>query len=327
MKKSGWKSFRLLQVSVALAILGSPPTLAQSYPAKPVRILVGYGTGGSTDTTARLVGQQLTEQLGKPFLVENRPGATGTIAVDMAVKAAPDGYTLLMIAASDAIVPALRSDLPYNMIRDLAPIALVTSSPFLMIAHPSVKADDVKSLITLARTNPGKLNYSSSGIGSSAHLAGESLNLMAKINIVHVPYKGSAEGAAAVAAGEVQISYPSITGGMALLNAGKVKSIAVTSARRSPLMPNVPTMSETGLPGFDRTGWYGLLSAAGTPRDVINKLNILVGEIVNKPDVKALLFKQGLESERGTPEEFGALIRREIEQNTAIVKSLKMEVK
>jgi tripartite-type tricarboxylate transporter receptor subunit TctC len=299
---------------------------AQAWPTKPVRILVGYGPGGSTDTTARVVAQQLADQLGRPFLVENRPGATGTIAVDAVAKAPADGHTTIVIAGADAIVPAVRSDLPYNLEKDLAPIALITSSPFLLVAHVSVPAEDLKSLIAHARANPGKLNYSSSGIGSSAHIAGETMKLMAKLDIAHVPFKGSAEGAAALAGGEVQLSFPSVTGAQSMLKAGRIKAIAVTSVRRSALMPNVPSMNESGLPGFDRTGWYGMIAPAATPRDIVNRLNSLIGEVVNKPEVKAMLFKQGLESERGTAEQFGALIKREIEQNREVVKAIKLKV-
>lgn len=299
---------------------------AQAWPAKPVRILVGYGAGGGTDATARLIAQNLSEQLGRQFIVENRPGATGTLAVDTVAKAPADGYTTVVIAAADAIVPAVRNDLPYNLEKDLAPIALITSSPFLMVAHVSVPADDLKSVIAYARANPGKLNYSSAGVGSSAHLTGETLNLMARLSITHVPFKGSAEGAAALAGGEIQISFPSVTGAQAMLKAGRIKAIAVTSGKRSALAPTVPTMSESGLPGFDRLGWYGMLAPAGTPRDVVAKLNSLIGEIANKPDVKELFFKQGLESERGTPEQFGAFIKREIEQNRAVVKAINLTI-
>ena len=314
----------LFPTVVACSSMHSAVVQAQAYPTKSVRILVGYGPGGSTDTTARLVAQHLSDQLGKPFLVENRPGATGTIAVDMAAKAPPDGYTIIIIAAADAIVPAVRNDLPFNLEKDLAPIALITSAPFLLVAHVSVPADDLKSLIAYARANPGKLNYSSSGVGSSAHIAGETLNLAAKLSIGHVPYKGSAEGAAAIASGDVQLSYPSVTGALGMPKAGRIKAIAVTSGKRSVLMPNVPSMNESGLPGFDRTGWYGMLGPAGTSREVINRLNSLVGEIVNKPEVKDLLFKQGLESERSTPEQLGALIKREIEQNRMVVKAVNL---
>ena len=309
---------------LAVAAIPAMQAVAQTYPAKPVRVLVGYGTGGSTDTTARLVAQHLSDQLGKPFLVENRPGATGTIALDAIAKGPTDGYSLIVIAAADAIVPALRSDLPYAMEKDLAAIALITSSPFLLVAHASVPTDDVKSLIAYARANPGKLNYSTSGVGSSAHLAGETVNLMAKLSITHVPYKGSAEGAAAVASGEVQLSFPSVTGAMGMIKAGRIKAIGVTSAKRSALSPNVPTLSESGLPGFDRTGWYGMLGPAGMSREIVNRLNSLIGEIVNKSEVKELLFKQGLEAERGSAEQFGALIRREIEQNKEVIRALNL---
>jgi tripartite-type tricarboxylate transporter receptor subunit TctC len=302
------------------------PAAGQTYPVKPVRVLVGYGTGGSTDTTARLVAQHLSDQLGKPFLVENRPGATGTIALDMVAKAPPDGYMTIVIAAADTIVPAVRNDLPYSLEKDLAPVAFITSSPYLLVAHISVPADDLRSLITYARANPGKLNYSSSGVGSSAHILGESLNLMAKLAITHVPYKGSAEGAAAIASGDVQLSFPSVTGAMGMLKAGRIKAIAVTSAQRSALAPSVPSMNESGLPGFARTGWYGMLGTTGTPRDIINKLNSQIGEIISKPEVKELLFKQGLETERTTPEQFGTLIRRELDQNREVVKAIKLSI-
>jgi tripartite-type tricarboxylate transporter receptor subunit TctC len=315
----------LLTAMFSCSVLVAANVGAQSYPVKPVRILLGYGTGGSTDTTARLVAQQLTEHLGRQFLVENRPGATGTIALDLVAKAPPDGYTTIVIAAADTIVPTIRNDLPYNLEKDFSPIAYITYSPYLLVAHVGVPADDLKSLIAYARANPGKLNYSSSGVGSSAHIAGEMMNIAGKLSTTHIPYKGSAEGAAAIASGDVQLSFPSVTGAMGMLKAGRIKAIAVTSANRSALAPNVPTMNESGLPGFVRTGWYGMLGPAGMPRDIVNKLNSLIGEIVTKPDVKDLLFKQGLESERITPEQFAALIKREIEQNREVVKAVNLK--
>ena len=318
-----------LGIAVALtcmACAGLQPgaVQAQAYPTKPVRILIGYGAGGTTDTTARLIAPHLSEQLGRPFLVENRPGATGTIALDMVAKAAPDGYTTIMIAGADAVVPAVRSDLPYDLIRDFAPVALVVAAPFILVVHPSVQANDLMSLIAHARANPGKLNYSSAGIGSSGHMVGELLNLRAKTAITHIPYKGTAAGAVAVVAGEVEISFPTGSAALPLMSAGKMKALAVTSAQRSVTMPTLPTMIEAGLPGFERIGWYGLVAPAGTPREVVNRLNTLIGEIVNKPEIREQFFRQGLEGQRGTPEQYGELIRREIAQNVELAKVVKL---
>jgi len=314
----------LAAVFAAALVLQGHEAVAQAWPSKPVRILVGYGTGGTTDTTARLLAPHLGERLGRSFLVENRPGATGTIALDMVAKAIPDGHTTIMIAGADAVVPAVRSDLPYDLVRDFAPVALVVAAPFILVVHPSVAVTDVRTLIAHARANPGKLNYSSAGIGSSGHMVGELLNLRAKTAISHIPYKGTAAGALAVVSGEVQMSFPTGSAAIPLMKAGKVKALAVTSAQRSLTLPSLPTTSESGLPGFDRIGWYGLLAPAGTSRDIVNRLNALIGEIINKPEVKDQFFRQGLEGQQGTPEQYGELIRREIAQNIELAKVVKL---
>lgn len=324
MNKSKQNLYQAGLTLLMLLSLSAQNAVAQAYPSKAVRILVGYGTGGTTDTTARLLAPHLSEQLGQSFIVENRPGATGSIALEMVAKSAPDGHTTIMIAGADAVVPAVRSDLPYNLTRDFAPVALVVAAPFILVVNPSVSATDVKSLIAFARANPGKLNYSSAGIGSSGHMVGELLNLRAKVDIAHIPYKGTTPAALAVVAGEVQMSFPTGSAAIPLINAGKIRALAVTSAQRSTSMPSIPTTSESGLPGFERIGWYGLLAPAATPRDVVNRLNMLIGNIVGKAEVKEQFFKLGLEGQRGTPELYGELIRKEIAQNIELAKVVKL---
>ncbi len=302
-------------------------SLAQNYPVKPIRIIVGYGAGGGADVTARMVGQKLFELLGQPVVVENRTGAAGSIATARVAASPADGYTLLMAVSGDTVLPALRAKLPYDLERDFAPVSLVTIGPYLLVVHPSVPARNASELIALARSRPGKLNYGSAGVGGGVHLAGELFNLMAKVNIVHVPYKGgSAESVIAVAVGQIDISFPNIPAALPLLEARKVRSLAVTSARRASLMPSIPTLDESGLPGYDRSVWYGLLAPAGVPKDIIAQLHAVIGRIVNTPEMKEAFNKQGAEPQTNTPEQFAALIRNELAQNAGLVKLAGLKV-
>jgi tripartite-type tricarboxylate transporter receptor subunit TctC len=225
-----------------------------------------------------------------------------------------------MISASDAVLPVLRAKLPYDFERDLAPVSLVTSSPYVLVVHPSVPARNVKELIALARSQPGRLNNGSSGIGSLAHLFGELINVMADVKIVHVPYKGAAEASIAVATGQIEMSLPSITGALPLLEVGKIKALAVTSGKRSSLMPALPTIAESALPGYDRTGWYGMLASAAVPREIIARLNSEIAKAVAHPDLRRALNKQGLEPQTNTPEQFAAFIHSEIAENAKLIK-------
>ena len=318
---------RLFVVIAACADLSVVDSLAQHYPVKPIRIVVGYGAGGGADVTARMVGQKLSEHLGQPVVVENRLGASGSIATARVAASPADGYTLLMAVSGDTVLPALRAKLPYDLERDFAPVSLVTIGPYLLVVHPSVPARNARDLITLARSRPGKLNYGSAGVGGGVHLAGELFKLMAKVNIVHVPYKGgSAESVIAVAVGQIDISFPNITAALPLLEARKVRSLAVTSAKRASLMPSIPTLDESGLPGYDRSTWYGLLAPAGVPKVIIAQLHAVIDKVVNAPEMKESFNKQGAEPQTNTPEQFAALIRSELAQNASLVKLAGLKV-
>ena len=295
--------------------------MAQNYPSKSVRILVGFAAGGGTDTAARMVAQKLFESLGQPVVVENRPGSGGIIATDAVAKAAPDGYTLLMMAAADSIQPAVRLKMPYEIPKDFSPISLVVSGAFVLVIHPSVPARNMKELIAIARNRPGQLNYATSGIGSSAHLAAELMNFLAKTKTIHVPYKGVSQGVVGVASGEADMIFASVTAAQPLIDSGRLRPIAMSTAKRSALMPNMPTLHESGVPGYDRTGWYGMMGPAGLPRDVLTKLNASIVKAVNTPEMKAAFFKQGLEVETNTPEQFTEMIRREVEQNIKLARA------
>ncbi|MCC6531190.1 MAG: tripartite tricarboxylate transporter substrate binding protein [Burkholderiales bacterium] len=288
---------------------------AQDYPAKPIRILVGFAAASATDMAARMLAPRLSESFGQPVVVENRPGSGGVPALEQIAKAPPDGYTLLMAAASITIQPAMRAKLGFDVFRDFAPVSLVVNGPFVLVVHPSVPARSAKDLVALARSRPGQLNYASSGIGSSPHFASELFNSLAKVKTVHVPYKGSPEAALAVAKGEADFNFPSITGAKPLLDSARLRAIAVSTATRTALMPEMPTLAESGVPGYDRNGWYGVIAPAQVPREIVRKLNAAIVKALNTADMKTAFFRQGLEPSPNTPEEFAQLLRREVDQN------------
>jgi tripartite-type tricarboxylate transporter receptor subunit TctC len=293
---------------------------AQSYPAKPIRFLVGFAAGGATDVSARMLGQKLAEALGQPVIVENRPGSGGLLATDAVAKAAADGYTLLMMPAADAVQPAVRKKLPYDLERDFAPVGRVVTGPWVVVVHPSVPARNVRELVALAQNNPGKLNYGTSGVGSSAHLANELFNSMARVKIVHVPYKGVSEGVTATAAGQIDMIIASITAARPMLDAGRVRALAVSTIKRTRLLPAVPSLDEAGISGYDRSGWYGVLAPANVSRELVSRLNAAIGAVVNTAAMNEAFNRQGLEPATMTPEAFGSFIRREVAQNIKVVK-------
>jgi len=312
---------------VAAALCSVPaPAQGQAYPVKPVKFMVGFAAGGAADVTARMLAPKLSELLGQQFFVENRGGSGGMLGTDAAAKSAADGYTLLLMPAADAVQPAVRRKLPYDLERDFSPVSRVVYGPWFLVVHPSVPARSAKEFVALARKNPGKLNYATSGIGSSAHMAAELFNSLAKVEVVHVPYKGIAEGVTAVAGGEVDLIFASIPAALPLLNAKRVRALGVTTAQRTALAPDMPTLHESGVPGYDRSGWYGVLAPAGTPRDVITRLNTAIVKIVNTPDMKAAFMKQGLDAATSTPEAFGDFIRSEIAENVKLVKAAGIKV-
>ncbi|MCC7079044.1 MAG: tripartite tricarboxylate transporter substrate binding protein [Burkholderiales bacterium] len=292
----------------------------QAYPSRPIYIVEGFTAGSASDGAAREVARRLTEPLGQPVVVDNRGGAGGILAAERVAKSAPDGYTLLLMAAAHSITPAIYAKIPYAMPGDFAPISLAASGPFLLIVHPSVPARNVGELIALARSRPGALNYASAGVGSSPHMAFELLTSRAKVSILHVPYKGSPAGVAATVSGEVAMAMLSITSAMALVNANKVRALGVSTAKRTALLPSMPTLDESGLPGYDRTGWYGLVAPIGVSSEILAKLNATVVRAMGTPEVKAALFKQGLEPRTSSAQDFGAFIQREIDQNIKLAR-------
>ena len=283
---------------------------ADDYPTKPIRMIVGFAPGGGTDLTARPVAQKMSELMGQQVIVENRPGAAGNIATEQVARAAADGYTILMgTIAALAINPSLYGNLKFDPETDLAPVIQVVDATNVLALHPSVQAGSVQELIALARQK--SLSAGSSGIGATGHLAIELFNLMAGVKLVHVPYKGGGPAMTDLVGGQVQLVFATTASAIPQIRAGRIKGIAVTTARRSALMPELPTLSEAGLTGFDANNWYGIVVPARTPRAIIDQLNAEVTKILNMPEVRATLFNQGLDPAPGTPEQFGAYIKSE----------------
>ena len=299
-----------LPIAVIAALAFSAALAADPYPARPIRMIVGFAPGGGTDLTARPVAQKMSELMGQQVIVENRPGAAGNIATEQVARAAPDGYTLLMgTIAALAINPSLYGNLKFDPETDLAPVIQVVDATNVLALHPSVQAATVKELIALAKQK--SLSAGSSGIGATGHLAIELFNLMAGTKLVHVPYKGGGPAMADLVGGQIHLIFATTASAIPQIKAGRVKGIAVTTAKRSALMPELPTISEAALPGFDANNWYGIVAPAGTPRAIIEQLNAEVTKILGMADVKATLFNQGLDPAPGTPEQFGAYIRAE----------------
>jgi len=299
----------ILAVGCASALAPLAVT-AQTYPAKQVRIVVGFVPGGGSDFIARLLGQRLTESLGRPVIVENRPGAGGAIATELVAKLPADGYTLLLASAGPfGILPALSSKTPYDAIRDFDPITLVVIMPFVTTVHPSLPVKNIKELIAVARARPGQLNFGSPGNGSTNHLSGEMLKLMAKINLVHVPYKGVSAAMTDVVAGQIQILSGDLTTLMPQVKNGRLRAIAVTSAKRSALVPDIPTIAESGVPGYDASGWFGIVAPAGTPRAVVERLNTEIVKGITTAESRDRLSTLGGDVVANTTAEFSAFIR------------------
>jgi tripartite-type tricarboxylate transporter receptor subunit TctC len=307
-----------------LALL--PPVHAQQYPAKPIRIVVGFAAGGASDVTARMLAPKITALLGQPVIIENRLGSGGAIATEFVAKSAPDGYSVLLMPAADAVQPAVRRKLPYDLERDFLPVGRIVLGPWVVVVNPSVPARTAQELIALARANPGKLNYASSGIGSSAHITTELFSSMARIKLVHIPYKGVSDGVVATAVGQADMIFASYPAAQPLLQVNKVRPLAVSIAKRWVMMSDIPTLDESGLKGFDRSGWYGMLVPASTPREIITRLNAAIVSILGTPEMADTLRKQGLEPNSSTPEEFGAFIRTEVAQNIRIAKEAGINV-
>lgn len=299
-------------VAALLAALAAAPASPQAYPAKPVRVIVTFPPGGTPDIYGRIMAAELAKVWNQPVVVENRTGAGGTIGTDSVAKSAPDGYTLLFAAdASITIAPHLYSKLPYDPVRDFAPIVNVAEGPFVMLAHPSFPANNVSELIALARANPGKYSYASSGAGSQHHLAMETMRATTGIDLVHIPYKGFGQGMADLLASQVPVMFGGITATLPLIRSGKVKALGVTSPQRSKALPDVPAIAET-LPGFDIQAWYGFLAPAGTPREIVARINADVVTIVRRPDFQERLARDAIVPVANSPDEFAAQIRADL---------------
>lgn len=315
------KRFAALLLAAA-AFSAAPFTHAQQpYPSKPIHFVVPYPAGGPLDTVARLLGQKVGESLRQPVIVENKPGAGGNIGAETVAKSAPDGYTILMGAvATHAINPTLYAHIPFDAERDFAPITQVASTPNVLVVNPSLPVSNVREFIAYAKAHPGQLNFGSGSTGSAGHLAGELFDTLAGVKMVHVPYKGAGPAMQDLIAGQIQLMFDNLASSLGQIRAGKVKALAVTTAKRTPLAPELPTIAESGLPGFDINTWFGAFAPAGTPRAIVDKLHGEFVKALNAPDVRAKMLALGADPVGNTPEEFAAYIKSEAQKYAKLVK-------
>ena len=312
-------------VAVALGVFACGAAYAQSgtYPTKPIRFIVANSPGGGLDTVARLVSPVVTAALGQQLIIDNRAGAAGSVAAELLAKSAADGYTIMVGAVGNlAVNPHIYKGLGYDPIRDLAPVTFAVSGSNVLVAHPAVPVASVKDLVALLRAKPGAISYGSSGSGNAGHLAGELFQSMSKTKMVHVPYKGGGPAMAALLGGEVQIVFSSPSTAIPQVKAGKIKGLAVTTLKRSAMLPDLPTVAEAGLPGFETDNWYGVVTVAKTPRPVIDRLNRELGRALENPQIKQALLRSGLEAAPGTPDAFGAYMKAEYEKWGKLIKEV-----
>jgi len=307
-------------IALALLSLGSfGSALAQDYPARQVRMIVPFGAGGPADVYARIIAQHLSEQLKQTFIVENRPGAGSIIGTDAVAKSPPDGYTLLVMSNTHTTNESLVASKPFQLMRDFVPVAPLNYSDLIMVVHPSVPAKDLKEFIALAKKDPGKLNYASSGVGTPYHMAGELFKSMSETDIVHVPHKASGEARNAVIGGHVQMMFDAITTMAPNVAAGQVRALGTTGTKRSELTPDVPTVAEAGVPAYEATIWLGVMAPAGTPQPIVDKLNAEIAKVINRADVKENWAKQGAVPLVMSPAEFDKYLRADIEKWARVV--------
>ena len=305
---------------VLLAATIAFPAAAQNYPSRPVRLIVGFAPGGGVDINARLLAPKLSEYLGQQVVVENVPGAGTNIANERVARAAPDGYTLLINSAALAINMSLYRNLPFDTLRDFAPVSVFSESPNVLVVNAKLAAQNVKELIAMARSAPGKLNYSSAGVGTTQHLAAELFKLRTGTFIVHIPYKGTAPSMTALIAGEVDLSFANIPSIQGHLKSGRLRALAATAARRDPQLPEVPTMKEAGVEGVEVVVWYGVLAPAATPREIVQKLADGIARTTRDPEIRKRMLEQGAAPVGSTPEEFAKLLREEVARWAEVVK-------
>ncbi len=317
------------KVAAAAAAIGgliANGAICQPYPSRPIRLIVPFAAGGPTDVVARIIAQKLGENMAQQVVVDNRAGATTIIGTEMGAKAAPDGYTLLMIAASHSITPSLYPKLPYNLVRDFAPVTLATAGPFLMVINPSIRADNVAEFVALAKSKPGEFTSGSSGTGSTAHMALELLNYIAGTRIRHVPYKGAPQGLADLLGGQISMYFGGVPGLLPHVKAGKLKGLAVSTRTRSMAAPNIPTIAEAGISGYEVSGWYGIVAPAGTSKSIITRLNAAIVALLQTQDIKEKMAANGAESVASTPEEFRVYVAAEISKWEKVIKASGIKV-
>jgi tripartite-type tricarboxylate transporter receptor subunit TctC len=316
----------LVLCSALAALLGGATQAAEVYPSKAIRLIVPFAPGGGNDNIARLVGQMLAKSMAQPVLIDNRPGAGGSLGADMASKAPADGYTLFLGGVgSHTLNPSINPALTYDPVKDFAPITWLASAPMVLVVHPSVAANSVQQLIDYAKKNPSKLNFASNGNGSSSQLAAVMFNTMAKTEMVHIPYKGLSPAVTDLIGGQVQLMFSSVVAILPHIQAGKVKVLAVTSAQRIQSLPNIPTLSESGLTGYETSSWYGILAPAGTPAAIVSKLNAEINKALQNPELRAKLAFEGAEPIGNSPEFFAAHIRNELVRVAVFTKTMKLD--
>ncbi len=310
----------------ALAALLAFPAAAQSWPTKPVKIVVPFGPGGPADVYARIVGQGLTEAFKQQFVIDNKPGAGALIGTEVAAKSPPDGYTLLMMSNTHTVNETLFAKKPYQLMRDLVPVAPVNSSDLVMVVHPSVPAKTLQDFIALAKAQPGKLSYASSGPGTPYHMAGELFKSMSGTDILHVPHKGSAEARNDVMGGHVQMMFDAVTAMKGAIDAGEVRALATTGPQRSAVLPNVPTVNESGVPGYEATIWLGIMAPKDTPKEIVDRLNAEIAKVIAKPEIRDAWAKQGAVPMTMTPDQFGAFLKQDIDKWAKVVKTAGIQI-
>jgi len=313
----------LSRISVLLTLAGIQSAVyAADYPSKPIRMIVGFAAGGGTDTTARAIAQKMSAAMGEQVVVDNRPGAAGNVATELVVRGPADGYTILMgTIAALAINPTLYGNLAFDPIKDLAPVSQAVNSSNILVVHPSVQAKSVQELIALAKAKPGTLNYGSSGIGGTGHLAGVLFDELAGTKMTHVPYKGGGPAMIELVGGQVQLVFATPPTAVPQIKSGKIRGLAVTTLKRSSVMPDLPTISESGLKGYDANNWYGVVVPVKTPKPIVTRLNTEIVKALNAPDLKELFFTQGLDPAPSTPEQFGAYIKSELGRWAKVIKA------
>jgi tripartite-type tricarboxylate transporter receptor subunit TctC len=306
--------------ALALLAVASASASAQSYPTGPVRVIVPFPAGGGVDTTGRLIGQKLTEALGKQFVVDNRPGANGMIGSELAAKAPRDGYTLMVNGANFVTTPSLYKKVTYDPIREFDPVSLVALAPNVLVVHPSLPVKSVRELATLARARPGQVNFAGSGSGSTPHLAAELFNTLANVKMVHVPYRGTGPAIAGLMSGEASVMFMPTTNAVPLVKSGRLRALAVTSAKRLTALPELATVAESGLKGYESSQWYGVLAPAGTPADILNTLNTHIAKIMQTPEMRQRMTDSGSVAVGSTREAFAAHLREEFAKWARVIK-------